>query len=424
MTDRDDRQAASEELGGGVAASEDAPPVEQGGDEAAHELARMEDRYKRAVADLDNYRKRIGARARGAAGRGAARCAPARLARGRRQRRARVALRARCRRVREGSARCSTRWRRSSRATACERVGAAGEPFDPERHEAVEVRVSDDLPDRTVVDVVRSGFALGGRVLRPALVVVSRRRSARTDGRRVPRLLRRARRAARRERERTSAGRTARSRASTIPTSTRTPDAKDRFEEISEAYEVLRDPDKRARYDRLGPNWKAGRRRVGARRASVAGGVGLDLASTPATSASSSATGEFSDFFSRLFGGSGRGAAPQPAFDGFSLRGADQEAVLELTLEEAAERRVAAAVARRRTRARGRASRPACATASGSGSPAGRTGLGGELRRETSTSAFACCRTGASASRGATSTSICRSLHGRPRSVPPSRCRR
>jgi molecular chaperone GrpE (heat shock protein) len=34
--------------------------------------------------------------------------------------------------------------------------------------------VSDDVPDRTVVDVVRSGFAIGGRVLRPALVVVSR----------------------------------------------------------------------------------------------------------------------------------------------------------------------------------------------------------------------------------------------------------
>ena len=56
-----------------------------------------------------------------------------------------------------------------------ERVGAVGDPFDPERHEAVELRESDDLPDRTVIDVVRSGFAIGGRVLRPALVVVSRR---------------------------------------------------------------------------------------------------------------------------------------------------------------------------------------------------------------------------------------------------------
>ena len=54
------------------------------------------------------------------------------------------------------------------------RIGAPGEPFDPERHEAVGVVTTSELPDRTVADVARSGFVVDGRVLRPAQVVVAR----------------------------------------------------------------------------------------------------------------------------------------------------------------------------------------------------------------------------------------------------------
>jgi molecular chaperone GrpE len=173
MTDRDDHQAASEEGGGGVAATEDAAPVEQGGDEVALELARMEDRYKRAVADLDNFRKRTARELEGrlAEGRDAlmrdwleAVDTVERALRSEQD----VAGAAGLRSVLDQMDAILARY-------GVERVGAVGDPFDPERHDAVEVRVSDDLPDRTVVDVVRSGFAIGGRVLRPALVVVSRR---------------------------------------------------------------------------------------------------------------------------------------------------------------------------------------------------------------------------------------------------------
>ncbi len=52
-------------------------------------------------------------------------------------------------------------------------IGSPGESFDPHWHEAVMTERRADVPDGTVVRVTRPGYALGERVLRPALVVVA-----------------------------------------------------------------------------------------------------------------------------------------------------------------------------------------------------------------------------------------------------------
>lgn len=53
-------------------------------------------------------------------------------------------------------------------------VDPAGEPFNPEFHEAMATQPSADQPPGTVLAVVQKGYLLNGRLLRPARVLVSR----------------------------------------------------------------------------------------------------------------------------------------------------------------------------------------------------------------------------------------------------------
>jgi molecular chaperone GrpE len=147
----------------------------QAADEATTEsaaAAALEDRLKRALADLDNYRKRSAKEVD-------RRVLESREAMLRDWLEAVDSIERALRMAPEGPAAEGLRAVLEQMVSILERQGVTrtgdlGEPFDPERHDAISVRETDEAPDRTVVDVARSGYALGDRVLRPAQVVVSR----------------------------------------------------------------------------------------------------------------------------------------------------------------------------------------------------------------------------------------------------------
>jgi molecular chaperone GrpE len=158
-----------------VSAQQQPPPEPDGetatqvDEAAAAALAGLEDRWRRAVADLDNLRKRYARELERERARVAAQFLPVVDNLDRALAHAGGdpgAIVEGVRAVREEALAALTR-------LGFPRYEEVGVPFDPNRHEAARVVESDEAPAGTVVEVLRPGYGRDDRWLRPAAVAVA-----------------------------------------------------------------------------------------------------------------------------------------------------------------------------------------------------------------------------------------------------------
>ena len=139
------------------------------------ELAKLEDRWRRAVADLDNLRKRYARELDRERTTERSRVAGAWLPVVDNLERAIAHAGDQSDAVVEGVRSILDQALQVLEQLGYPRDAEAGVPFDPQRHEVVGVVEQRDSAPGTVVEVLRPGYGQGSSQLRPAAVVVSRR---------------------------------------------------------------------------------------------------------------------------------------------------------------------------------------------------------------------------------------------------------